>query len=175
MVYRFFGDTWAKRFVQVIDILAEKTGMDFSDGKMYSLCMDFGKTNAELETPTNKPATMKVSPEEPIDHNSQEYLALAGIFDTTQFDEQRIDKLYNCLRNLKSDANAHNTIAALAELIIPKSYCRKKKLRQVVAVFYPIAGVDERWVKSIRSARIGKNNREIARKEWRHISLKGNE
>ena len=175
MVYRFFGDTWAKRFVQVIDILAEKTGMDFSDGKMYSLCMDFGKTNAELETPTNKPATMKVSPEEPIDHNSQEYLALAGIFDTTQFDEKRIDKLYNCLRNLKSDANAHNTIAALAELIIPKSYCRKKKLRQVVAVFYPIAGVDERWVKSIRSARIGKNNREIARKEWRHISLKGNE
>lgn len=172
MVYRFFGDTWAKRFVQVIDILAEKTGQDFSDGKMYSLCEDFGKTDAELEQPRNKPETTKVSPDSPINRNDPQYTALAGLFDTTQFDEQRIDKLYKCLRDLKSDFNRHNIIAALAELIMPKSYCKKKKLRQVVAVLYPIAGVDERWVKSIRLAKVGKNNREIARREWRHITLK---
>ena len=172
MVYRFFGDTWAKRFVQVMNILAEKTGMDFSDGKMYSLCEDFGKTDAELEQPRNKPETTKVAPELPINRNDPQYKALAGLFDTTQFDEQRIDKLYKCLRDLKSDFNKHNIIAALAEQIMPKSYCKKKKLRQVVAVFYPIAEVDERWVKSIRLAKVGKNNKEIARREWRHITLK---
>lgn len=175
MVYRFFGDTWAKRFVQVIDILAEKTDMDFSDGKMYSLCEDFGKTDAEFEKPANEPEATKVAPDSPINRNDPQYKALAELFDTAQFEEQRIDKLYKCLRDLRSDFNAHNIIAALAELIMPKSYCKKKKLRQVVAVFYPIAGVDERWVKSIRSARIGKNNREIARREWRYISLKGND
>ena len=175
MIYRFFGDTWAQRYVTVIDILTEKTGIDFSDRRMYCLCKGFGKTDAELEQPRNKPETTKVSPDSPINRNDPQYTALAGLFDTTQFEKQRIDKLYKCLRDLKSDPNKHNIIAALAELIMSKSYCKKKKLRQVVAVFYPIAGVDERWVKSIRSSRIGKDNWEIARKEWRHISLKSND
>ena len=56
-----------------------------------------------------------------------------------------------------------------------KKYCKKKKLRQVVAVFYPIAGVDERWTKSIRGTRVGKSNKEIARAAWRQISLKVSE
>ena len=72
-------------------------------------------------------------------------------------------------------SNAHNAIAALAELIMSKSYCKKKKLRQVVSVLYPLAGVDERWVAQIRIASVGKSIKDNARKEWRYISLKGNE
>ena len=175
MVYRFFGDTWAKRFVQVIDILAEKTSMDFSDGKMYCLCEDFGKTDAELEQPRNKPETTKVSPDSPINRNDPQYKALAGLFDTAQFDESRIDKLYKYLKSLRTDPNAHNAIAALAEQFMGKSYSKKKKIRQIVSVLYPIAGVDNRWVAQIRIASVGKSIKDNARKEWRHISLKGND
>lgn len=175
MVYRFFGDTWAKRFVQVMDILAEKTGMDFSDGKMYSLCEDFGKTDAELEQPRNKPETTKVSPDSPINRDDPQYKALAGLFDTDQFDELRIDKLYKYLKSLRTDPNAHNAIAALAEQFMGKSYSKKKKLRQVVSVLYPIAGVDNRWVAQIRIASVGRSIKNNARKEWRYISLKGSE
>lgn len=175
MVYRFFGETWAKRYIQVIDILAEKTHMDFSDGKMYCLCKDFGKTDAELEQPANDPGTTEVSPDSPINRNDPEYKALAELFVTDQFDELRIDKLYKYLKSLKSDPNAHNAIAALAEQFMGKSYSKKKKLRQVVSVLYPIAGVDKRWVAQIRIASVGKSIKDNARKEWRYISLKGSE
>ena len=175
MVYRFFGETWAKRYIQVIDILAEKTHMDFSDGKMYCLCKDFGKTDAELEQPANDPGTTEVAPDSLINHSDPEYTALASLFDTAQFDEQRMDKLYRYLKSLKGDLNAHNAIAAMAELIMSKSYCKKKKLRQVVSVLYPLAGVDERWVAQIRIASVGKSIKDNARKEWRYISLKGSE
>ena len=175
MIYRFFGDAWAKRYIQVIDILMEKTGMDFSEGRMYRLCNGFGKTENEIEQPTNNPGTTEVSPDSPINRNDPEYTALASLFDTAQFDEPRMDKLYRYLKSLKGDLNAHNAIAALAELIMSKSYCKKKKLRQVVSVLYPLAGVDERWVAQIRIASVGKRIKDNARKEWRYISLKGSE
>ena len=175
MIYRFFGDAWAKRYVQVIDILMEKTGMDFCEGRMYRLCKEYGKTEKEIEQPTNNPETTEVSPDAPINRNDPEYTALASLFDTAQFDELRIDKLYRYLKSLKGDLNAHNAIAALAEKFMGISYCKKKKMRQVVSVLYPIAGVDKRWVAQIRIARVGDSIKDNAGKEWRHIIRKEKE
>ena len=175
MLYRSFGDKWANRYVTVIDILTEKTGIDFSDGEMYHLCKGFGKTDTEIEQPANDPGTTEVSPDSPINRNDPEYKALAGLFDTTQFDKLRIDKLYRYLKSLKGDRNAHNAIAALAEQFIRRSYSKKKKMRQVVSVLYPIAGVDERWVARIRIASVGKSIKNNARREWYHISQKEKE
>lgn len=175
MIYRFFGDTWAQRYVTVIDILTEKTGIDFSDRRMYRLCKGFGKTEGEMEQPANDPGTTEVSPELPINHNDPKYKALAGLFHTDQFDEQRIDKLYKYLRGLKTDSNAHNAAAALATQFMNIKYCKKKNFRQVVAVLYPIAGVDESWVTKIREKKIGLNNIKEAKKAWRSISRKGND
>lgn len=172
MIYRFFGDAWAKRYVQVIDILMEKTGMDFREGRMYRMCKGFGKTEREMQQPENDPGTTKVSPELPINRNDPQYMALAGLFHTDQFDEQRIDKLYKCLRDLKSDSNAHNAAAALALQFMGKSYCKKKMLRPILKVIFPIAGVDETMAANIRESRIGQINKNNARKAWRSISRK---
>ncbi len=175
MIYLFFGDAWAKRYIQVIDILAEKTNMDYRGGKMYCLCKDFGKTKAEPGQPANDPGTTEVSLDSPINRNDPKYVALAELFDNDHFGEPRIDKLYKFLKSQKDEPDAHNTIAALAEQIRSKKFSKKNKIRQIVRVLYPIAGVDERWVTQIRIGKLGERTKSDARKVWRHISLKDDE